>query len=53
MAAEAEATGAESLACQLDLRDERSIQACVDATVGRFGRVDYLVNNASALWCEG
>ena len=34
----------------LDLRDEASIRACVRATIERFGRVDILVNNASALW---
>ena len=34
----------------LDLRDEASIRACVRATIERFGRVDVLVNNASALW---
>ena len=44
------ATGARALPFQLDLRDEADCIACVDATVARFGRVDILVNNASALW---
>lgn len=44
------ATGARALPFRLDLRDEADCIACVDATVARFGRVDILVNNASALW---
>ena len=43
-------TGARALPFRLDLRDEADCIACVDATVARFGRVDILVNNASALW---
>ena len=50
VAAEVEALGAQALPCVVDLRDELSSQACVDATVAKFGRVDVLVNNASALW---
>ena len=52
VAAEVEALGVQALPCVVDLRDEVSSQACVDATVARFGRVDVLVNNASALWCR-
>ena len=43
-------TGARALPFRLDLRDDADCIACVDATVARFGRVDILVNNASALW---
>ena len=50
VAAEVEALGAQALPFVVDLRDELSSQACVDATVAKFGRVDVLVNNASALW---
>ena len=52
VAAEVEALGAQALPFVVDLRDELSSQACVDATVAKFGRVDVLVNNASALWCR-
>ena len=50
VAAEVEALGANALAFQLDLRDENNCVACVKAVVAEFGRVDILVNNASALW---
>jgi 2-dehydro-3-deoxy-D-gluconate 5-dehydrogenase len=38
--------GAESAFTALDVADERSCRAMVDATVDRFGRLDILVNNA-------
>jgi NAD(P)-dependent dehydrogenase (short-subunit alcohol dehydrogenase family) len=34
------------LAVRLDVTDPASAQAAVEAAVGRFGRVDVLVNNA-------
>ena len=37
---------------QVDLRDPESIQRCVDTVVATFGRIDILVNNASALWWQ-
>ena len=52
VAAEVEALGVQALPFVVDLRDEGSSQACVEATVRRFGRVDVLVNNASALWWQ-
>ena len=36
-----------SLGCQVDVADAGSVQAMVDATVDRFGRIDVLVNNAA------
>ena len=45
-------TGAKSMACQLDLRSEDSIVECVEAVEKRFGRIDILINNASALWWQ-
>jgi NAD(P)-dependent dehydrogenase (short-subunit alcohol dehydrogenase family) len=34
------------------MRDVDAINACVDATVAAFGRIDILINNASALWWQ-
>lgn len=50
VAREAEAMGVQAMPYQLDLRDADKCEECVKAVVGRFGRVDVLVNNASALW---
>jgi citronellol/citronellal dehydrogenase len=52
VAKEAEALGVSALATQVDLRDEATITACVAATMAKFGRIDILVNNASALWWQ-
>lgn len=52
-AAEIEAAGGQALACVLDVRDEESVEACVAATVERFGGIDVLVNNASAISLTG
>ena len=43
-------TGATALPVILDLRSEQACIECVTKTVTRFGKVDILVNNASALW---
>ncbi len=48
-AEEMEAAGGQALACPLDLRIEDQIRATVDAAVERFGGIDILVNNASAI----
>jgi len=48
-AAEIEAAGGQALAIQCDIRDEASVQAAVAAAVARFGGIDILVNNASAI----
>jgi 3-oxoacyl-[acyl-carrier protein] reductase len=37
----------QSLAVQLDQRDPKSIESCVDKVIGNFGRIDILVNNAA------
>jgi citronellol/citronellal dehydrogenase len=50
VADEVEALGAKALPFQLDVRDDDKITACVDAAVAEFGSVDYLCNNAGALW---
>jgi citronellol/citronellal dehydrogenase len=49
VAAEIEAAGGHALALQLDLRDERAVADGVAAAVARFGGIDVLVNNASAI----
>jgi len=41
--------GGQALAIQLDVRDEQSIQAAVAQAVAKFGGIDVLVNNASAI----
>ncbi len=48
-AAEIEAAGGQALALQTDIRDEASVQAAVEQAVARFGGIDILVNNASAI----
>jgi citronellol/citronellal dehydrogenase len=50
VAKEVEELGVQALACPLDLRDDKTIERCVEDTLKRFGRIDILVNNASALW---
>ena len=48
-AAEVEAAGGKALAVQTDIRDENAVAAAVQAAVERFGGIDILVNNASAI----
>ncbi|MBK6471302.1 MAG: NAD(P)-dependent oxidoreductase [Betaproteobacteria bacterium] len=48
-AAEVEAAGGRALAVQTDIRDENAVAAAVAAAVARFGGIDILVNNASAI----
>ena len=48
-AAEIEAAGGQALAVQCDIRDEANVQAAVAQAVERFGGIDILVNNASAI----
>lgn len=52
-AAAVEAAGGQALAVQCDIRDEDNIEAAIAATVERFGGIDILVNNASAIWLQG
>ena len=49
-AEELQKLGVEVLALGCDVKDPASIQAVVDATVQRFGRIDILVNNAGTSW---
>jgi len=53
-AAEAvEKAGGHALALAMDVRDEESIDAAITQAVDRFGSLDILVNNASAIWLAG
>ncbi|XP_071811365.1 hydroxysteroid dehydrogenase-like protein 2 isoform X1 [Apostichopus japonicus] len=53
-AAEAiEKLGGQCLPCVVDIRDEAAVQAAVDETVSKFGGIDILVNNASAINLSG
>ncbi len=52
-AEEVEAAGGQALPLPLDIRDEAQIPAAVAAAVERFGGIDVLVNNASAIFLAG
>jgi citronellol/citronellal dehydrogenase len=52
-AEEMERAGGKALAVRCDVRDEAEIAAAVAAAVGRFGGIDVLVNNASAIFLAG
>lgn len=46
-AAEIEALGCRALAVECDVRSEASVRQAIAAIIGRFGRLDVLVNNAA------
>ncbi len=48
-----EEAGGEALACYTDIRKEEEVIAAATSTVERFGRIDILVNNASAIHLSG
>ncbi|KGI76809.1 SDR family oxidoreductase [Oleiagrimonas soli] len=53
-AAEAvEAAGGAALPIKLDIRDEQAVAAAMAQAAERFGGIDILVNNASAIWLAG
>jgi citronellol/citronellal dehydrogenase len=49
VAKEIEEAGGKALPIQLDARDESQVEAAIERTVGTFGGLDVLVNNASAI----
>jgi citronellol/citronellal dehydrogenase len=52
-AEEIEKAGGHALACVVDVRSEEQIAAAVAAAVAKFGGIDILVNNASAISLTG
>jgi citronellol/citronellal dehydrogenase len=52
-AEEVVAAGGQALAIKLDVRDEGAVQAAVQQAAERFGGIDILVNNASAIMLKG
>jgi len=52
-AAEIEALGGKALACVVDIRDEEQVKAAVQLAVEKFGGIDVLINNASAIQLTG
>ena len=52
-AADVERAGGKALAVATDIRDEAQVEAAVAAAVERFGGIDILVNNASAISLTG
>ena len=52
-AEEIEAAGGRALACLVDVREEAQVQEAVAQAVARFGGIDILVNNASAISLTG
>ncbi|WP_128560989.1 SDR family oxidoreductase [Methylobacterium crusticola] len=52
-AAAIEAAGGQALALAVDVRDEAQVEAALTATAARFGGVDIVVNNASAIALTG
>jgi len=52
VAEECQALGVKAIGVKVDMRDVASLQRCVDETIRTFGRIDILINNASALWWQ-
>jgi citronellol/citronellal dehydrogenase len=48
-AGEIEQAGGKALALAVDVRDEVAVKAAIDQTAARFGGIDIVVNNASAI----
>jgi citronellol/citronellal dehydrogenase len=52
-AADVERAGGKALAIATDIRDEAQVEAAIAAAVERFGGIDMLINNASAISLTG
>uniref|UniRef100_A0A0N4ZXS3 Hydroxysteroid dehydrogenase-like protein 2 n=1 Tax=Parastrongyloides trichosuri TaxID=131310 RepID=A0A0N4ZXS3_PARTI len=53
VAEEIESVGGKALPCIVDVRDEKSIEKCVNAAIEKFKGIDILINNASAINLTG
>lgn len=51
-AEEIEAAGGKALAVQMDIRDEDQVKAALEKSAERFGDIDIIVNNASAIFLQ-
>ncbi|MBV9100731.1 MAG: SDR family oxidoreductase [Candidatus Dormibacteraeota bacterium] len=49
---EIEDGGGTAIAVRVDVRRDEEVEAMVNATIERFGRLDILVNNAGAMWWQ-
>jgi citronellol/citronellal dehydrogenase len=52
-AAQVEAAGGQALALQVDIREEAQVRDAAAQAADRFGGIDIVVNNASAIWLAG
>ena len=52
-AEEIEEAGGKALAVKVDIRHEENVQSAIDQAVERFGGIDILINNASAIMLTG
>ena len=52
-AAAVEAAGGKALALKVDIREEEQVREAVEQTAERFGGIDIVINNASAIWLAG
>ncbi|CAH0564147.1 unnamed protein product [Brassicogethes aeneus] len=50
---EVEEAGGKSLPCIVDVRDEKQVRTAVEEAVKKFGGIDILINNASAISLTG
>lgn len=48
-----EEAGGRCLPCAVDIRSEEQVRSAVEETVRRFGGIDILINNASAISLTG
>ena len=48
-----EAAGGKALPCVVDVRNEEQIKSAVESAVKKFGGIDILINNASAITLTG
>lgn len=48
-----EKAGGKCLPCVVDVRDENQVKSAVQAAVEKFGGIDILINNASAISITG